>query len=308
VPTFKKVAKDWLEYKKPNVRASTYRMYRGHVDNHFSLVNDLKINRIMVATVEKFTSDRRENNVSLPLIRKTLMTFGQIMNYAVRHLNIDHNPVSEAERPRSTGNEEKVVIRILKPSEITRFLDNVPDLMYHTLFMIAVMSGLRQGEIIGLKWTDILWDKRQIHVQRTFNNGRWYKPKSNHSIRKVDVGDMVLRQLKQWRLAWPSNKMNLIFASHTGKPLDRSYVSINYFSPSLKAAGLPKIRFHDLRHTYARLLIDQGENIKYVQKQLGHSKPSVTLDIYSHLLSENNPEAVNRLDEKVSGSKMVASG
>ena len=105
------------------------------------------------------------------MIRKVLITFGQVMKYAVRHHYIDHNPVSEAERPRSTGEEKKPVIHVLKPQEIALFLDTVPDEKYHTLFMVAVMSGLRQGELFGLKWSDILWETNQIHVQRTYNSG-----------------------------------------------------------------------------------------------------------------------------------------
>ena len=164
---FEKVASNWLKYKKANVRGSTWHMYRGHVENHFENINDLKINRITIATVEKFISDRRKKGVSLPTLRKILITFGQVMKYAVRHRYIDHYPVTDAERPQN----------------------------------------------------------------------------------------------------------------QSGDPLDRGYVLKNYFWPTLEAAGLPRIRFHDLRHSYASLLIDQGENIKYIQKQLGHSKPTVTLDI-----------------------------
>jgi integrase len=81
------------------------------------------------------------------------------------------------------------------------------------------------------------------------------------------------------------------------------------FRPALKAAGLPCIRFHDLRHTYASLLIAQGENIKYIQNQLGHSSPTITLNVYAHLIKDRNPEAARRLENSVfgdSGSNMVA--
>ena len=305
---FNKVAANWLKYKKANVRGSTWHMYRGHVENHFGFINDLRINRITVATVEKFISNRRNKGLSLPTLRKILITFGQVMKYAVRHRLTDHNPVAEAEKPRSKGEVKTAVIHVLKPNEITLFLDNVADEKYHTLFMVAAMSGMRQGEIFGLKWSDILWDTNQIHVQRTYNNRAWYRPKSKHSNRKVDIGKTVMKRLKEWKLACPPNKLDLIFPNQSGDPLDRGYVLKNYFSPTLETAGLPKIRFHDLRHSYASLLIDQGENIKYIQNQMGHSKASVTLDIYAHLFDEDNPEAANRLDEKIFGSKMVANG
>ena len=307
-PTFKQVAKDWLKYKKPNVRANSFRMYRGHVENHFGAINELKINHVFVTTVEKFITDRRLNNVSLPTIRKILITFGQVMKYAVRHRLIDHNPVTDAERPRGVGEEKKAVIYILKPHEIALLLDSINIEKYRTLFMVACMTGLRQGELFGLKWGDILWEPNQIHVQRTYNNRAWYRPKSKYSNRKVDIGKTVVSRLKQWKLACPPNTLDLVFPNQSGGPLDRSYILKNYFWPSLEAAGLPKIRFHDLRHSYASLLIDQGENIKYIQKQLGHSKPTVTLDIYAHLFEDENPDAAGRLDKKIFGSKMVANG
>lgn len=110
VPLFKKVAEHWLEYKKANVRESTWNMYRGHVENHFEYLNDLKINRITVATVKIFIARRREQKVSLPTLRKVLLTFGQVMKFAVRHRLIDHNPVSEAERPEGARRKKKRLI------------------------------------------------------------------------------------------------------------------------------------------------------------------------------------------------------
>jgi integrase len=310
VPLFNKVAADWLEYKKANVRGNTWNMYRGHVENHFEFVNDLKINRVTVVTVEKFISDRRKDDVSLPLLRKLLITFGQVMKYAVRHRLIDHNPVAEAEKPRDQGEEKTFDIHVLKPAEINSFLDATEDEKHHTLFMLAIMSGCRQGELFGLKWSDILWETSQLHIQRTYNNSAWYRPKSKASIRKIDLGPTVIKQLKKWKLACPPNEHDLVFPNQSGNPLDHGHMLRNFFWPALKKAELIQIRFHDMRHTFASLLIAQGENIKYIQKQMGHSKPSVTMDIYAHLMDEENPEAAKKLDDTIfqTGSKMVAEG
>ena len=308
VPTFKQVIDDWLDYKKANVRGSTWNMYKSHAENHFDKINGLKVNRITVATVEKFISDRRQKKVSLATIRKVLITFNQVMKYAVRHRYIDHNTVTDAERPKDRGEEQKPVIRILSPDEINAFLAAETDQKYNTLFMLALMSGARQGELFGLKWSDVLWDTNQIHIQRTFNNGAWYRPKSKYSKRKIDIGPTAMKQLKMWKLACPPNALDLVFPNASGKPMNHGYMLRHHFWPALKAAKLPKIRFHDCRHTFASLLIEQGENIKYIQKQLGHSKPTVTLDIYAHLFNDHNPEAAIRLDSKIfeNGSKMVA--
>ena len=95
-----------------------------------------------------------------------------------------------------------------------------------------------------------------------------------------------MKQLKKWKLACPPNELDLVFPNLSGGPLERGHVVQNFFWPALDKAKLDRIRFHDLRHTYASLLIAQGENIKYIQKQMGHSKPSVTMDIYAHLMDE----------------------
>ena len=309
VLTFNKLASNWLEYKKANIRGSTWRMYRGHVKNHFDYVNDLRINRITVVTVEKYISDRRKKGISLPTLRKSLITFGQVMKYAIRHKYIDHNPVTEAEKPKDQGKEEAPVIRVLRPSEINVFLNAVTDVKFKTLFMLAIMCGARQGELFGLKWSDILWKNSQVHIQRTFNNGSWYRTKSKNSNRKIDLGPTVMMQLKEWKLACPSNELDLIFPNESGNPLHHEHVRRSNFWPALDRAALPRIRFHDLRHSYASLLIAQGENIKYIQIQLGHSKPTITLDVYAHLFEDQNPESAKRLDDKIFksfGSNMVA--
>jgi len=309
IPIFSKVAKDWFEYKKLNVRASTLKMYRGHLKHHFQNVDNIKVNRITTAKVEKFITDKQTNDMNLTTLRKIIVTFNQVMNYAVRHKYIDHNPVRDAERPKGQGGEEKEHIRILNPSEINALLASEKNQKYRTLFMLAIFSGARQGELFGLKWSDLDWFNNQIHVQRTYNTGAWYKPKSKRSNRKIDLGPEMITELKRWKIACPPNELDLVFPNRNGKPLDNGHLLSRNFKPALKIAGLPKIRFHDLRHTYASLLIEQGENVKYIQNQLGHSSPMVTLNVYAHLMKPVNQEAALRLENmifKPTGSKMVA--
>ena len=101
----------------------------------------------------------------------------------------------------------------------------------------------------------------------------------------------------------------MIFPNEAGQPINHNNLVNRYFEPTLKKAGLPKIRFHDLRHTFASLLIEQGENIKYIQTQLGHSSPTVTWNVYAHLMKAVNQEAPSRLENtifKSNGSKTVA--
>jgi integrase len=119
----------------------------------------------------------------------------------------------------------------------------------------------------------------------------------------------VTTELKKWKLACPKNEIDLILPNEAGQPMNYSNMMRRYFEPALTAANIPRIRFHDLRHTYASLLIEQGENIKYIQNQLGHSSPTVTLNVYSHLMDKSNQEAAHKLENTIfekNGSKMVA--
>lgn len=309
-PLFSEVAQDWLEYKRSRLRETTWEVYEGHVRNHFQELDSLKINRITIATVEKFITDRHAQGMHIGTLRKVLVSLGQILSYAVRHRYIDHNPLREAERPReqAKGHEEEDRITILIPEQIAAFLGQVPDQKYHTLFLTAIMTGARQGELLGLKWGDFDWEIKQVYIQRTFNKGRFFTPKTKGSRRRINLAPAVIRELKKWRLACPANSLDLIFPNKAAEPIDYSNMVQRHFLPALRAAELPKIRFHDLRHTYASLMIEQRENTKYIQSQLGHSSPTVTLNVYAHLMKPTNQEAACRLENSVfgaTGHKMV---
>ncbi|MFH2098773.1 MAG: site-specific integrase, partial [Pseudomonadota bacterium] len=210
--------------------------------------------------------------------------------------------VRDAEKPRGGGEAREKSIRVLGREEIQGFLEAVQSPKYRTLFMLAITSGARQGELLGLKWPDVDWKNRQIHIQRTFNNGAWFDTKSKASCRRVDLGPATMDALKGWLAVCPESALGLVFPNEAGNPVNHNNMVRRHFQPALKAAGLPLIRFHDLRHTYASLLIDQGENIKYIQSQLGHSSPTVTLNVYAHLMSPVNQESARRLDSSLFGA------
>ena len=301
IPTFSEVAKDWLKYKKPNLRASTWSVYEGHNRNHFNDLNPRKINRITIADIEAYITDRQNEGMNILTLRKILVTLGQILAYAVRHRYLDYNPLRDAERPRGQGKrkEQKRNIRVLNMTEINALLMAVEDQKYRTLIRLAKFSGVRQGELVGLKWSDIDWDNNQIHIQRTFNNQAWYDVKTETSDRKIDIGPAMMTELKKWKLACPPNKLNLVFPNEAGGPINHSNLVRRYFLPALENAKIDTITWHSLRHTYASLLIEQGENIKYIQTQLGHSSPTVTLNVYAHLMKPVNQEAACRLERAV---------
>ena len=176
------------------------------------------------------------------------------------------------------------------------------------LFTLAAFTGMRQGELLGLKWEDIDWEAKQVHVQRTFTKGRFFATKTKTSNRRIDLAPTVVTDLKKWKLASGKNDRGLVFCNEAGQPMNDSNMMNRHFFLALKEAELPRVRFHDPRHTYASIMIEQGENLKYIQSQLGHSSPTVTLNVYAHLMKPANQEAACRLERAIfgDGSKMVA--
>lgn len=115
IPMFKEVAEDWLEYKKPNVRSSTYDMYMGHLKNHLNEFNHFPVSRFTTARVEKFITQKRTAGMNLTTLRKLIVTLNQVMKYAVRHNYLTHNPLSNAERPKEAGKRHKARNNGFKP-------------------------------------------------------------------------------------------------------------------------------------------------------------------------------------------------
>ncbi|MBI4595010.1 MAG: site-specific integrase [Candidatus Tectomicrobia bacterium] len=197
---------------------------------------------------------------------------------------------------------------ILKPDDIHALLDATGTKRERTLFMTAILTGMREGELLGLKWDDIDWRNSQIYVRRTFNHGRFYEPKTKTSRRKIDLAPELIIELKKWRLACPISELDLVFPTKVGTPEDAKNMLRYWFWPALRRTGLPRIRFQDLRHTYASLLIFQGEHPKYIQSQLGHSSIIVTMDTYGHLMKSVNQEAATRLGKMIFGSSSETTG
>jgi integrase len=246
------------------------------------------------------------------MTNKILRTLGAVMKYAVRSKYVTHNPLKEIERPKGRCEIESDAdedLQVYQPAEIPRLLDAALNEKHKTVLMLAVMSGLREGELIGLKWTDIDWINKQVQVRRSCVRGVFYKPKTKTSRRNVDIGLKMIAQLRSWKVACPPNKLDLVFPSNAGTPLDGCHLMRRVFAPAAKRAGLKRIRFHDLRHTYASIQIEKDVHPKYLQAQLGHSSIKVTLDVYGHLMKGSNPEAANAMEDEIfgtTGSKTVA--
>jgi len=157
------------------------------------------------------------------------------------------------------------------------------------------MTGMREGELLGFQWGDIDWNAKQFWVRRTLQLGRFYEPKTKASKRRIDVDDDLLLEIKKWKLRCPMGNHDLVFPNRDGNPMDATNMIKRIWYPILRRAGLPRNRFHLLRHTNVSLRIAAGQNIKYIQNQLGHSSIQVTLDIYGHLMKPVDHEEVKKL-------------
>lgn len=181
---------------------------------------------------------------------------------------------------------------------------------YFPLFLCAARTGLRQGELLALQWGDLDFHGRFIAVQRNYARRRICTPKSGES-RRVDMSreleqalkDLhVERQLEAAANGW-TEVPPWVFCHENGGLLDPDTLRKRVFHSLLKASGLRRIRFHDLRHTFASLLLQQGESPVYVKEQMGHSSIQVTVDLYGHLIPGGNKQAVDRLDGPVGKSE-----
>jgi integrase len=179
------------------------------------------------------------------------------------------------------------------------------------LYVLAVTTGMRQGELLGLRWEDVDFEAETLQVRRTLftRAGRGFSfspPKTSKGRRSIKLPEVAKRSLKKHRKAQLEEKMKLaglwednglVFATRFGTPVRRQELITRSFKPLLKKAGLPNIRFHDLRHTCATLLLGKGVHAKFVQELLGHATISITLDTYSHILPGMVDAAAGAMDE-----------
>jgi len=176
---------------------------------------------------------------------------------------------------------------------------------YYPLFLCALRTGLRMGELLALQWPDIDWQGRFIEVRRNYTHWKVTSPKSGES-RRVDMSRELTQTLKDLLLerqidaaARGTDIPVWVFCSETGGLLHPHNIRDRVFYGLLTKAKLRRVRFHDLRHTFASLLLQNGESPVYVKEQMGHSSIQVTVDLYGHLIPGGNKQAVDRLDTPV---------
>jgi integrase len=291
-------------------------------------VSTLVQKRIRVRKVEKIknekgkTIERKVTFIERPLsrssIRIILAALNVLLNHALEDRHITSNPASKLGKFYKQAKNLHEEIQPLTREEVPIFLEaarvHFPD--YFPLFLCAIHTGMRSGELAGLHWGDVDFNGKFLTVRRNFTRGRIEKTKTGR-IRRVDLSDALLSELQQLKrkrqaeyLVRGKNEIpDYVFLStgdivwEDGKPVGREEgqrlemqnVKNRFFLKTLDKARLRRIRFHDLRHTFASLLIQNGESLAYVKDQLGHSSIKMTVDVYGHLVPGANRQAVNRL-------------
>lgn len=294
---FKKFSADWLNsYAKTKVKPSTLRSYEDILKNHLIPdFGDYYLEAITTMMLQRHIAKRlaiaNPKRVKPKTVINEIVLFNEMFKHAVKWGFLKVSPAAGIERPTVEDEE----MEILRPDEVNKFLDNVTP-KYRTFFLTAILTGMRRGELFGLRWGDIDWNNKQIHVRKSMWRGQLISPKSKRSKRKIDMSPTLTRELKKHKLAAPLSALELVFCNPEGKTLNPDSLVKRQYHPALRRAKIHQIRFHDLRHTNVALRIEQGQNIKYIQNQLGHASIQTTLDRYGHLINEVNTEQAEKLD------------
>jgi integrase len=280
--TFKEYKKIWLKgYAEMNLKPSTLALYNIILDKHLiPQWGDYQLQGIKTAQIQIYASERLKK-VGSKTVRNEITLLKQMFKHAHQWGYVKTNQAEHATRPRIEKNE----IEILEPGEIEKMIGHSTD-AYRIAFKTAVMTGMRAGELWGLQWGDIDGNAGQIYVRRSLWGGNFQTPKSKSSIRKIDIPQSLIFELKKWKLACPINKYDLVFPNTDGELTVHNTAIKSHFNPALRRAGLRHVSFHSLRHSNASMRIQAGQNIKYLSTQLGHSSINITMDRYGHLFND----------------------
>jgi integrase len=302
---FREYASAWLEREKGRIRPRTYEVYEIAVRLHLNpVIGDKRLSDISEDDVLKVIARMQEAGKKAWTIRSVSTPLGRILGSAARRGVIGANPMlrlERGERPRVERHE----MRILSRDEIGKLLAASPK-RYRALLATAVLTGMRLSEVLGLTWRDVDFDADVIRVRRQADRkGELVEPKTPQAKRDVVLPPSLAKTLREHKMASIYKAAgDLVFPTATGRAQSGRNVSRRGLEKALENAKLPKMRFHDLRHTHCSLLISEGLNVVYVSRSMGHASPDITLKTYSHLwdAAEHASKASAALDAVYTGS------
>ncbi len=298
----------WLsEVVKPTVRASTYESYAGHVKNH--LIPELGKHRLEKLTpqdVQSFLTLLTKKGLSPRTVTYARGVLRQALGQALKWGLVTRNVAQLTTPPRNA----RQPVKPLNPEQVRALLDASKNERMGPLYHVAIATGLRQGELLGLRWEDVDLEAGTLSVRHALQsrNGKpeLVEPKTEKSRRALALAPSAVKALRLQRVRqaedrlkagpnWKGADWELVFASTIGTPLNASNVT-HGFQETLRAAGLPRQRFHDLRHCCASLLLAQNVPARVVMEQLGHSQISLTMNTYSHVMPTALRQAADAIE------------
>jgi integrase len=300
--TLSEFADEWLSQQQSRLRPTTHTLYASYLRHHVKpRLGTRRLSAITVDDIAALIADmeqgwryhdqdgRLERVQGKPFaawtIRGVLVVLGRVLSRATRVGLINANPVSrleKEERPKS----ERRDFPSLDREMIGALIANTPR-RYRTLIAVSVLTGIRHGEALGLRWQDVDPKAGVIRIRYQLDrNGRLVEPKTQAAKREIPIPPSLARTLavhRQEAFAHGNAKAtDFVFASETGRPLNHRNITRRGLERAIESAKLPKIRWHDLRHIAASALISEGASVPYLSRVLGHSSPAVTLAIYAH--------------------------
>ncbi len=308
---------DWVfyfleEYKKNEIKVTTYdsymMTYRVHIKN--SDLGKTLLLDLDTAMLQKYYNSRVRTGANAKTVIHSRTVIGSALDQAVKMHLIPVNPNKYTTAPKKKTFEAKV----LDKSDIMRFVAEAKDEPLYPIIITTVYTGMRKGEVMGLRWQDVDFDKREIHVRHSLckvleapdETGRrkshyeLLEPKSKKSIRTIPMLDEVYEALQLQKMRQKEEKRlfsdvyidrDYIFADQTGNYLPQRTFMTDYHRLQ-ERYQLPKVRFHDLRHSFATLLIEANVSMKVIQELLGHSTITTSMDLYAHVSEKMKRQAL----------------
>lgn len=310
----------WLEnYKVNNVKVGTIEMYYSLYKNYIKdkSIGLIKLNKLKTSTLQVYYNQLINEQVTTV---KRLKYLNNIIGSSLKQAILDEyllkNPCTNISFPKIEKNE----IDIFTHEEQKQFIKSLEETedRFKTLYKFALGTGLRRGEILALKWSDIDFEKKEVSVTKSLKYGGKNElsnidkatfiiqtPKSESSIRKVPMPSNLVKELKEYKILQAKEKLKniivyqdngYVFAKEDGRPIEGQYLQ-RYYKKALQNAGIKYRKFHITRHTYASRLIEKNVNLKVVQTLLGHSSLKMTSEIYAHVLPKQKIDAVELLND-----------
>jgi integrase len=299
----------WLsDSVRGTVRPSTFERHEGIIRLHIKpSLGRVRLKKLTPAHVRGLHREKLDAGLAPATVGKIHSTLHKALSQAVSDGIVPRN-AADVKAPRPTPEE----MRPLSETEVRTFLDLARESgdRFEALYVLAITTGLRRGELLGLRWDDVSMERSTLRVGRALvrEGGRHTlgETKTRRGRRQINLTPRTVSTLKAHRKKQLEEKIKLtglykdhglIFATRVGTPINPENLVNRSFKPLLERASLPEIRFHDLRHTCATLLLGRGVHPKLVQELLGHATIAMTLDTYSHYMPSMGDQAAGAMED-----------